>query len=133
MAQSGLVAALVDILGNLKVNEVARERIALLKEQAEALENRITQLEKENSGLRDEVNALKGGQAQPLLAGEFIEHCGAMFKRKTEGGFHRAVYCPKCKQSTAAPIPHLPYHCNCGWWADFKSSELDRIMKDLPA
>jgi predicted Zn-ribbon and HTH transcriptional regulator len=65
--------------------------------------------------------------------GEVVEHLGAIFKRKADGTFHEAVYCPKCGVSTAS-IFHMPYACDsCRWNASFGDEDLPRILKELPA
>ena len=48
MRKNSLMSSLVSLLGSLPINEISRERIALLKEQAEAMDKHILQLEEEN-------------------------------------------------------------------------------------
>jgi hypothetical protein len=103
---------------------------ASLRLQAAALEKKVAQLEAENATLKQRVGQLESGLAAKTMLQEFVEHRGALFKRKPDGGYHLAVYCPRCKQSVGS-FHTLPYECSCGWSADFSGSDLQSVMKDL--
>jgi hypothetical protein len=91
----------------------------------------VADLEAENVVLKKRVGQLEGELSAKTTREEFVEHRGALFKRKAGGGYHMAVYCPRCKQS-ASSLHTLPYDCPCGWSADFNKFDLAAIMKDLP-
>ena len=130
---SVLLSTIGKLLSQVPANSVLRERIALAKEQAEAIEKRTAQLEEENAQLREQVHKLEDELASLRTPKEFTEHRGALFKRKSDGSWERVVYCPGCKRSTFSLEKMLPYHCNvCKWSADFTGRELEEVMKDLP-
>jgi regulator of replication initiation timing len=128
-----ILSLLSKLIGELPTNSVLRERAAFLKEQVEAMEKRASELEQENRDLRRKLGELESEQASRLMTKEFVEHRGALFKHKPEGGYHRAVFCPTCKRSTSSLQNMLPYHCApCEWSADFTGHDLDQVMKELP-
>jgi len=113
---------------------ILRERLALIADQAKAQEkqladalHRITQLEQENAQLRAKVTAR-------ARADEFVEHRGALFKRKPDGSYHHAVYCPICHKPTGSLIDEMVYSCteSCGWVGTFTPRELSTVMSGLP-
>ena len=64
---------------------------------------------------------------------KFVEHLGALFKRKPDGEYHLAVYCPKCRSSTFSGAGGTNvFACACGWKANFGFRNLERVMQDLP-
>jgi|SRR3972149_11496124 len=76
---------------------ILREHVNLLREREQGLERRVTQLEEENATLKRRITELEEDAAHALVAGDFVERRGALFKRKLEGGYHEAVYCPRCQ------------------------------------
>src|SRR2546430_1402537 len=105
---------------------ILRERLALLADQAKAQEKelaatqeRVTELERENARMKAQL-------AASAHSAQFVEHRGALFKRKQDGTFHLAVYCPICRKPTGSPHPEIPYSCTeaCGWVGSFGSRYL---------
>ena len=120
-------------ISEIPTNSVLRERVALLKDQAEAMEKRLKDLEQENTNLRSRIAEFEDGEAEKALSADFVEHRGASFKRKPGGGYERAVFCPVCHRSTFSLGKVLPYSCDkCQWGADFNGMELDEVLKELP-
>jgi hypothetical protein len=93
----------------LKLNQKHAEEVAHLNAK-------IQQLEKENATFKKT---------------EFVEHHGALFKRLPNGGYHEAVYCPKCKISASLIHDSMPYSCYCGWASNFSPNELLMIRATL--
>lgn len=113
--------------------EVRGEIIALLREQIQILEKQKEQAEHRASDLVKQLEQCQSALAAQARREEFVECRGALFKRKPDVGYHRAVYCPRCHTSTATgPLPELPFHCHCGWMGTFTAAELDAVMADLP-
>jgi hypothetical protein len=128
-----LISAITRILGEIPTNSALRQRVELLKDQAAALERRVKDLEQDNAQLRSRVKEFEESDADRAVSFDFVEHRGALFKRKPGGGYERAVYCPKCQVSTSSLEKMLPYHCGaCRWCADFTGRELDEVLKELP-
>src|ERR1017187_9156779 len=82
---------ILDLLAGIPINAVQRL-------QLQTFENEVTKLEKENADLKKRVSQLESELAAKTRLEEFVEHHGALFKRKPGGGYHSAVYCPRCKQ-----------------------------------
>lgn len=98
-------------------SSILRERLLLIKEElAKAKQERAdlitkcSQLEKEVSKLRQELD-------KKHIPEEFTEYMGALFKRDASGNYFPAVYCPRCRQVLWNPEPKVfPYECsNCGF------------------
>jgi len=113
---------------------ILRERLALLADQAKAQEKlladsqrRVTELEQENSQLQQKLAATERAE-------EFVEHRGALFKRKPDGSYHHAVYCPLCHKPTGSLIDEMVYSCteSCGWVGTFTPRDLPKVMSELP-
>ena len=67
------------------------------------------------------------------MSEEFVEHEGALFKRRPEGGYHRGVYCPTCRNSISSLVEMLYFYCpQCNWRADFTGQQLPDVMERLP-
>jgi hypothetical protein len=132
---------LIEYLDKLVVEHgsavVMEKHLAFIRAQAAALEKKVSELEAANSGLEKQVSHLKSELAAKTRLEEFAEHEGALFKRKPDGSYHAAVYCPRCKiaAGTTGSIIHrsvIPYSCGCGWVSGFPASRLDTILKELP-
>jgi FtsZ-binding cell division protein ZapB len=112
---------------------ILKEHLALLQTKISTLKEEVTKLERENTALRTRNAELEAQVATTRTAEEFVEEMGALFKRKPGGGYQRAVYCPRCRLSTA-PFPEWgEYNCKCGWSSSFQRAELDQILQALPA
>jgi hypothetical protein len=135
----GLFKDIQDALASIPLNAVLRERLARAGDDEEALHDRIRALEEENSCLKKAVAELTTQIQKQFAASEYVEHAGALFKRKPGGGYHLSIYCPSC-QKAAAFMPSGMVACGaCGWiWRLKKSalhmciSELDEMDKRAP-
>jgi primosomal protein N' len=109
------------------------ERILQLKEQVEALMEKVKELESQNSDLEKENSKLAAQLKAKTCEEEFVEHRGALFKRKPEGGYHLAVYCPVCRHSVDSIEAIMPYVCERDkWWSSFRGNEIDKVRAELP-
>ena len=109
---------------------VLDKHLAFVREQAGVLTRQVEALQRENTTLNERLRQCNEQLASKTAADDFVEHRGALFKRKPGGGYHQAVYCPVCR--TPAGSHHtLPYDCRCGWSADFSKFDLDRILTEL--
>jgi len=128
------MSKILDILGEIPTSAVLRERLAFVKEQVQAMEKTIETLQEENSNLKKQVSQLQTELSSKAKADEFVEQDGALFKRNGTKGYHRAVFCIKCKGPMTS-LPHTPFICTasgCGTSVGFTSADLDRIIKSLP-
>jgi primosomal protein N' len=122
-----------DLVNERGSSNIQRERNVFLKERYEASVEKVKELEAKNADLENENGKLTAQLKAKTTAEEFVEHRGALFKRKPEGGYHLAVYCPHCRKSVDSPHGILPYCCTRdNWFADFDRRELERIIKELP-
>jgi DNA repair exonuclease SbcCD ATPase subunit len=113
---------------------ILRERLALIADQAKAQETQLAECQRRVAQLEQDNAQLKSKLSARARAEEFVEHRGALFKRKVDGTYHHAVYCPVCHKPTGALIEEMVYSCtdNCGWVGTFTPRELQRIISELP-
>jgi DNA-directed RNA polymerase subunit M/transcription elongation factor TFIIS len=63
----------------------------------------------------------------------FVEFRGGLFKARPGGGYHDAVFCPKCKKAMVSYNKIEPFTCeDCRTAVDFNGRELWRVMQNLP-
>jgi hypothetical protein len=123
---------LTKLITEAPLSAVLRERIELAKEQAQALEREVARLREENRTQKLRLEELDGTVASSVTAGQFVEHRGALFKRRASGGYHDAVFCPSCQCPMSSLEGRLPYNCSrCHILVDFIGADLKRVMKEL--
>ncbi len=110
---------------------ILKERNALLQDKLVLLKEELAKLEKENGDLKAQVATLNQQLSANAAAQEFQEERGALFKRKPGGGYHNAVYCPKCHHSTTPFPPGAEFCCDCGWFSSFTERELAAIIASI--
>lgn len=131
-----------------KLGKVDRERLLAAREQiitliqrsgrqseeCTELRNTIVGLFKTNAELRDKLTELKKHLdrfEQAEIEHEFVEHSGAFFRRKPDGGFHHAVYCPKCRVP-ASEFADIAFRCDsCDWHSSFSPSKLGLVIANI--
>jgi ribosomal protein L37AE/L43A len=150
-----LVKDLVDLatqLDNSISDRKIRELFLPLKEQLLAVERDQFELERRHTQEMAQLNAehdhfvsqLKANHAAEVAnlqaviqklqeqQGEFVEHYGAMFKRKPGGGYHHAVYCPDCKGPMVSRGNLLPFNCaKCKRTLNFAGEKLQQVLAEL--
>ena len=131
---------LIDLTERLAANVTDRRTVDALREiqlrlgqlqveHAAELERRMA-LMHENERLRRQISALKSKEAAVDKV-YFVEHEGALFKRRVGGGFHTTVYCPRCKNACAAS-DGTHYTCpTCRWTAAFSKKDIAGLLKEL--
>lgn len=129
--------ALIELLDRL-ISErgsaaALRERLALVRDQAEVLEKKLVKLEEENRALKERLGQVEDELKAKTAGAEFVEHWGALFKRKPAGGYHQAVFCPDCRGPMFSLQDVLPFHCDrCKRSMNFTGHQLLEVMRDLP-
>lgn len=112
---------------------IMRERLELIREQGQALEKKLAVSEEENTALRRRVAELEGQLAAKTEREDFVECRGALFKRRSDGGYHLAVYCPRCHGPMSSLMDETPFYCgSCRVSVNFIGSQLRSVMADLP-
>lgn len=111
---------------------ILKEHMAFLQAKISALKDEVSKREKENSDLKAKVADLEKKLVAFAVAEDFVEERGALFKRRASGGYHNAVYCPKCRQSASPFPPGEEFNCQCGWFSSFTEGELPDVLKALP-
>ncbi len=114
---------------------ILRDHLAFIREQAKSLEEEKKELKRRVSELEDLTRKLTSELKAKAGSEDFVEHRGALFKRKPSGGYHHAVYCPRCRQAMGSIHSQIPYACvqACGTISTIRSYELDSILAELPA
>jgi ribosomal protein S27E len=106
---------------------------AVLRLQAQALEKKVAELEKKCAGLESQVSGLQQELAAKMVTADFIEHKGALWKRKPGGGYYDDVLCRECHNPMVSFCKVHPYKCaSCGVTVDFTGRELSQVMRGLP-
>jgi exonuclease VII small subunit len=114
--------------------EIMGQRLALFREHADTMQKRVTALEQENAALKHRISEYERDLASKTALEEFVEHRGALFKRKPSGGYQLAAYCPSCRVSMGGAHPRVPFHCGrCHNSTNFNVSELNSIIRALPS
>jgi len=108
----GLLENIQILINEHGSSAVLRERLLLLREQIEKLTNEITDLNKKLSDSQAEIVKLQKQLSEKTASEEYVEHKGALFKRKSSGGYDSTVYCPLCRVPLASFQNVLPYHCS---------------------
>ena len=105
---------------------------AVLRLQAQALEKKVAELEQKCAGLESQVSSLQSELAAKTIPAEFVEHRGALFKRRPNGGYYDDVLCRRCKQPMVSFVGEHPVMCNpCGVTVNFAGCDLPMMMLEL--
>lgn len=99
---------------------------------AQALEKQIAELQQKCARLESELGSVKQQPATQRKSAEFVEHRGAFFKRRPDGGYDDDVLCRGCRQPMVSFCNMHPYSCEpCGITVNFDGSQLHTIMMEL--
>lgn len=111
---------------------VLKEHVELLRAKLDVLKDDVAKLEKENAALKQRVRGLEEAAASAPPPDTFEEEEGALFKRRPGGGYHNAVYCPRCHTSTSPFPPGAEFNCmKCGWFSSFTEGDLPKVINRL--
>jgi len=138
-----LIKELVDLVSQLNksiTDSKIRELLLPLKEKTLEVQQdqlriemthaqEMTELANANSDLQQQLQKLKTSDS------EFTEHSGAYFKKDGNGGYHKAVYCGRCKSPAATANGRNPrdvFLCSCGWRSSFTMGMEPQIRQSLP-
>jgi len=110
-----------------------KERLALLRDQVEALQANVVRLEKQNTELARHCERLQKEAARDRVDQQYVEgRGGAFFKKRAGGGYVLAVYCPSCKQPASDFPPGEEFHCDrCMWHSTFPARDLAGVIAEL--
>ena len=130
----GIVSEIRNILKEIPLSDILREKLSIAERAIEQLEKENIELKKQNSNLLERANKYEKQLASfRAPKEEFIEERGALFKRRPEGGYHKAVFCLKCRMPMMSMERVIPYSCErCKIAVDFTGDELPDILKELP-
>lgn len=124
---------ILDLFAGIPLNAVLRERIAAFERQTVALEQEVAATHEENARLKDRIAELEQQIASQPQAEEFVEHYGALFKKRPSGDYHRAVFCLECHNPMSSLEKMLPYRCaRCKISVDFTGHQFDQVFAELP-
>jgi hypothetical protein len=128
----GILENIQTLINEFGSSSILRERLSLLKDQIVKLEKQNKELKDALSDIQIENTKLRKQISEQSNSEQFVECRGGLFKRKPSGGFHKAVYCPKCKSPMSSLQGEIPYSCNrCYINLDFAGDQLAKVMKEL--
>jgi len=130
-----LFAALEKVITEHGSASVLRDHLALIRDQAKAVEAENARLKKRVAELEVVIQKLGVELRAKAVADEFVLHRGAAFKRDGKGGYLQMVFCPHCHKVTSSTFDELPFACvpSCGWVGGFTGRNLQTVMQDLPS
>lgn len=130
----GIISDIREALKEIPLSDILRERLTTAVRTIEQLEKENVNLKQENARLKEQNNKIVEQLEQFRISrDEFVEARGALFKRKPGGGYHEAVYCPRCKMPLSSFGGDFPYSCDrCKIHLDFSLSDVPNILKGLP-
>jgi hypothetical protein len=109
-----------DLFSKYPELEKAKEELASIERQYDALEAENRQMRKDLAGLTT--------AREPL---PFLEAAGVLWKTKTSGNGHESTpYCPTCRTMLADYSGSL-LCMKCNWQAPIKSFEVPKVYHDL--
>ena len=111
---------------------ILKEHLVFLQARLSALREEIAKREKENADLKARIADLEKKPSAAVVPKDLFEERGAYFKRRVGGGYHDAVYCFRCFQSTSPFPPGEQFSCQCGWFSSFTEDALPNILRALP-
>ncbi len=115
----GLAAYLQSII-NDESSSLLRGRLELARDQAQALEDQVAQLQAPHTLANNPVPT------------SFVEHRGALFKRIGRGSYEKRVFCPSCMSPMTSFKRTFPYSCaRCQYSAEFSAIDLQEVMMTL--
>jgi len=129
-----IISDIREILREIPLSDILREKLSIAERSIEQLEKENIDLKNQYRTVLDKINELeKELSAFRSRKDDFIEERGALFKRRPEGGYHEAVFCPKCRMPMVSVGQMLPYTCGrCNISVDFTRRDFRRIFNQLP-
>ena len=80
-----------------------RERLALIREQAESLEKKVAELHAENTTLKKRVADLQAQVASKTALDDFVECRGAIFQTEADGRLSSGGILPRLSRADVLP------------------------------
>lgn len=132
---SGIFSAITRVtstISGIESAEVLRERLAFVLDQMREIEKVAIESEEKISEQEKRIHELERELARYRASEQYVEHRGALFKRKPGGGYADIVYCPKCQSSLGSLDPQMAFRCRpCEWRTSFLSGELGSVLREL--
>ncbi len=123
---------IAEFLKEFSVSGILRERLLKLDAEIDRISKENIELKKENAECAKKLREVSEKYKELVETCEdFKEYKGALFKRRPEGGYHEAVYCPRCKIAMSAKALGSPFRCFCGFTTHFNKIALNAILKEL--
>jgi formylmethanofuran dehydrogenase subunit E len=112
---------------------ILKERLALIRDQASALEKQLADCQAKTTELQNENIQLRNQIKSEAIPQDFIKHKGALFRRNDSGGYENSVFCRECKEPMISAQNRLSFVClGCNTRVNFTGRELPQILSELP-
>jgi DNA repair exonuclease SbcCD ATPase subunit len=129
----GLLESIDKLITERGSAAILRERLDLLREQGQAINDKVAALEQENSRLKRELEECQRNLAAATTAKKFVEHRGALFERTPSGAYSLSVRCPTCQRPFGLIDVEVPFYCSrCQHRTQFNAGDLEKVIEELP-
>jgi hypothetical protein len=126
-----IFSAIDEIITEHGSAKILRERLLLLKDQAELLLNENVKLKEELTSMKAKNSELHEKVATYAVSEEFVEYGMALFKRKSKGAYSDSLYCPRCKHTLSTSM-FGNYRCkSCDHTSEIRTGMIPTAIADL--
>lgn len=115
-------------------SSIMKERLVAIKEELSKIVEERDSYKKQANNAQKEMAELRAKIEHYQKKDGFVEHRGALFKKKSGGGYEVAVYCPICYHAMSSLMGEMPFYCERDKQKmGFTGRELDGILKNWKA
>lgn len=127
-----LASSFLKIFDNSSEKTVLKERIEFFKDVLVQVEKEMVNLKQENARLEESLQQAMKELMDKIESEEFVQYEDALFKKKADGTYHRAVFCPKCHSVMSSFAHGIPHFCRpCHQSTKITPDMLDEIISKL--
>lgn len=128
------MASLTELLAGIPVNAVLRERLALIKDQAESLEQEVVNLKKQLAEKNRQLSEAQRKLSERAAEQEFVKASGVLWAiLPSRDGYEEFPHCPVCRLPMSALEGFFHFECSrCQFLSPFKGDDLKAVMAKLP-
>ncbi len=96
------------------------------------MQQRVTESEREIAAMKQHILQLEQRFSCQPIPDDCTEYGGAVFQKKTGGGYREAIFCLVCGSPMSPLAARTHFVCRCGHFASFPGKTISEIVKDIP-